>query len=181
MSNNTQTPPPPSGDSQKADEYISKLTKLLSQDKLTVIHTDLTRYEPCTIADHYKIVMQSYEVEVSHTKQPDTGKDYYVMLFNNVRQFEQSNKLILAYIHLNNDQFQVFKKACEEQLDRQKAIEDRKRFEAAMSPIDQALNEVSATQPAVPATEKAPEPAIPAVEPTSSVLQSLATPPSTTQ
>ncbi len=189
MPNDAPSTPPPSGDSKKADEYISKITKLLSQDKVTATHTDLTQYEPCSISDHYKIIMDSYEVEVSHTKQPDTNKDFFIMLFNNVRQFEGSNKLILAYIHLTNEQFRLFKGVADEQLARKKKEEEQRRFTSAMQPIDQILNEVSYSeqnpQPEAVTPILNPDQELPAhsqppsYQPTApSILQSFSTPPS---
>ncbi len=38
--------PPPSGDTQKADRYLTQIIELINKDKLTVLHTDLADLIP---------------------------------------------------------------------------------------------------------------------------------------
>lgn len=132
---------PPSGDYKKADKYISQLIGLINKDKLTVIPTDLTKFDPSALEDHYRLDLKDYEVEISHSKQPDTGKDFYVILFNNLKRVNDryTEKVILAYLHLNDSQFRIFKSAVNEQLERQKKLAEEKRLNDALIPIDQAL------------------------------------------
>lgn len=136
--------PPPSGDPEQADRYISQLINLISKDQLTVSHTDLAKFDPTLLQDHYRLELKDYEVEVSHSKQPDSGKDFYVILFNNLKYINEqhSEKVILAYMHLNEHQFKSFKSAVEEQTERKKKALEEKRLNEAMSPIDQALKDL---------------------------------------
>lgn len=140
--------PPPSGDSEKADNYITQLTHLISTDKLIVSHTDLSKFDPTSLQDHYRLDLKEYEIEVSHTKQPDSGQDYYVMLFNNLKNVSErcAEKIILAYLHLTNQQFKIFKSAAFEQLEKRKKEAEQKRFKAAMTPIDLALEQLGGSQ-----------------------------------
>ena len=108
QSNDTSTKlPPPSGDAEKADRYITQLTDLISADKLTVSHTDLSKFDPTSLQNHYRLNLQDYEIEVSHNKQPDSGQDFYVILFNNLKYINEkcTEKIILAYMHLSDSQF----------------------------------------------------------------------------
>lgn len=139
-----QLPPPPKGDSTKADQYTKRLIKLITENKVTVFHTDLKKFDLSSLQDHYRIDLGDYEVEVSHSKQPDTGKDFYVMLFNNLKRVQQDgnsciNKVILAYTHLTETQFKNFKEAALDQLERIHKAEEAKRFKQALAPIDQLL------------------------------------------
>lgn len=136
--------PPPSGDPKQADRYISQLINLINKDQLTVSHTDLAKFDPTLLQDHYRLELKDYEVEVSHSKQPDSGKDFYVILFNNLKYINEqySEKVILAYMHLNEHQFKSFKSAVEEQTERKKKALEEKRLHEAMSPIDQALKDL---------------------------------------
>lgn len=141
----TTTIQPPQGDSKSASDYINKLADLLNRDKVAVTHTDLKRYDLSSVQDHYQIVLHDYEVEVSHSKQAQTGKDFFVMLFNNIKKLKSGNggKVILSYIHLTETQFKVFKSAADDQLDRIRKAEELKRFKTAMSPIDDLLLDIS--------------------------------------
>jgi len=137
--------PPPQGDASKADKYLQKLTQLIKQDKVTVGHTDLQKFDLNSIQDHYRIDLQEYEVEISHSKQPDTGKDFYIMLFNNLKVVQENdesctNKVILAYIHLTQNQFNQFKSVALQALEKKRIEEDNKRFIEAMKPVDNLLN-----------------------------------------
>lgn len=138
----SNTLPPPSGDPDQAEHYISQLVELINMDKLTVSHTDLARFDPTSLHDHYRLDLKDYEVEVSHNKQPDSGKDFYVILFNNLKFINEqySEKVILAYLHLSEQQFKSFKSTVNKQTDRQKKAEEEKRLKEAMIPIDEVLD-----------------------------------------
>lgn len=140
--------PPPSGDPKNADKYISQLIHLINTDKLTVLHTDLTRFDPSSLEDHYRLELKDYEVEVSHSKQPDSGKDFYIILFNNLKLVKQhTEKIILAYMHLNENQFKNFKSAAKEQMERKKKQAEEKRLHEVMKPIDEALTSLTDSSP----------------------------------
>lgn len=136
--------PPPVGDQEKADYYTAKLIEFISADKLTVLRTDLSRFDPTSLQDHYRLDLQDYEVEVSHNKQPDSGKDFYVMLFNNLKHVNNgcTEKVILAYVHISEDQFAKFKTVANDQIERKRKEAEEKRFKEAMTPIDQALEQL---------------------------------------
>lgn len=133
--------PPPSGSPEQAQKYLGKLIDLLNQEKVFVTHTDLSKLDPSSLQDHYYITLNDYHVEVSHTKKADTGEDFYILLFNNLKQIRDgcSEKVILTYMNLTVEQFEKFKEAAKIQLDKIKAREDAKRFTEAMAPIDQTL------------------------------------------
>lgn len=145
--NQTSKLPPPGGDPAQAASYITKLIALIDSDKLIVSHTDLSRFDPTLLQDHYRLDLSDHEVEVSHTKQPDSGKDFYVILFNNLKYIsgQCSEKVILAYMHLSEDQFKNFKSASIKQTERMQKAEEEKRLKAAMLPIDQALEQLTAS------------------------------------
>lgn len=137
---NTQTPPP-AGDFQKASKYIEQLIELINQDKITVNHTDLSKFDPSALQDHYRIDLEQYQVEISHSKYPDSGKNSYVILFNNLQKVKDEclEKVILAYMHLDDRQFNNFKDAAISQMTRKRKIEEEKRLDQVMQPIDQIL------------------------------------------
>lgn len=149
QTDNTPKLPPPSGDPQKADHYVARLIELIKQDKLIVSRTDLSKFDPSALQNHYRLDLQDYEVEISHSKQPDSGKDFYVILFNNLKNISNqcSEKIILAYIHLSENQFTNFKSVADEQLERKRREAEEKRFKEAMAPIDQALEQLNASFP----------------------------------
>lgn len=148
-----QEPPPPAGDEEKAEKYLNQLLSLINADKLTVVHTDLNKFEIASIQDHYRMDLGEYEVEINHSKQPDTGQDFYVMLFNNIKKIEDGgqnciNKVILAYTHLTQTQFEAFKEAADASIERKRKREEAKRFASAMNPIDNLLSDLSSSAPA---------------------------------
>lgn len=140
--------PPPSGDSEKAEVYLTQLIELINADKLIVSHTDLARFDPTSLQDHYRLDLKDYEVEISHNKQADTGKDFYVLLFNNLKSVNEkcTEKVILAYIHITGDQFAKLKTVAETQIERKRKEAEEKRFKDAMVPIDQALENLASSQ-----------------------------------
>ncbi|MCL5784111.1 MAG: hypothetical protein M1142_02010 [Patescibacteria group bacterium] len=157
QNDNSAPLPPPVGDPEKASYYTDKLTELVSTDKLTVMRTDLAKFDPTSLQDHYRLDLNDYEVEISHNKQPDSGKDFYVMLFNNLKHISNgcTEKAILAYIHISGDQFAKFKTVADDQIDRKRKEAEEKRFKEAMAPIDQALEQLNTTnsQPAADNTQ----------------------------
>lgn len=156
--------PPPSGDPTQAEKYISKFIQLIDEDKLTVYHTDLSKFDPSTLQDHYRLGLKDYQVEVSHSKHPNSGKDSYVLLFTNLKKVSEGNceKIILAYMHLDDSQFMKVKRASLQQAERIRRAEEEKRLKEVMHPIDKALEElnsssdnISPDQPASPSSQAA--------------------------
>lgn len=154
--NDTTPLPPPSGDTEKAGRYLTQLIELMNADKLLVSHTDLSKFDPTSLQNHYRLDLKDYEVEISHNKQPDSGKDFYVMLFNNLKKVGEkcTEKIILAYIHLSGDQFAKFQTVADDQIERKRKEAEEKRFKEAMAPIDSALAELTAENPAPTEEEK---------------------------
>lgn len=138
--------PPPSGDSIQAEKYVNQLTSFVEADKLDVIHTDLSKFDPSTLQDHYQLDLRDYRVEISHSKHPNSGHDSFVILFTNIKNVLDGNcqKIILAYLHLDSNQFNRFKKASLEQVQRKKKLEEDKRLKDALEPVDQILQNLSA-------------------------------------
>lgn len=141
------SPPPPIGSPEQADKYLQKITELINNNKLPVHHTDLQKFDIASIQDHYKMDLQDYEVEVSHSKKTDTGRDFYILLFNNVKKIQNNEgscqeKVILAYIHLTAQQFENFKAAADGWLERKRIEEEAIRFKEVMDPIDKVLGDL---------------------------------------
>ncbi len=141
----TAAPNPPRGDYQKAENYIKKLVTLIESGKLEVVHTDLNKFDPSSIQDHYRMDLDNYQIEISHSKLPASGSDSYVMLFTNLKHVGEgtAEKAILAYTQLSNTQFNTFKTAAETQIEEKRRIEEEKRFNTALGPIDSLLEEVA--------------------------------------
>ena len=137
--------PPPSGDPKLADKYINQLIQLIESDKLDAQHTDLAKFDPSSLQDHYRLELKDYRVEVSHSKYPNSGKDSYIILFTNIKDLADGvcEKIILAYMHLDHNQFSAFKKAAIGQMDRKRKAEEEKRLKAALEPVDQILEDFS--------------------------------------
>lgn len=138
--------PPVKGDEQAAEKYINSLVKLIQEDKLNVKKTDLDKFNLPSLQTHYFLDLGEYNVEVSHSKHAETGKDFYIMLFNNLKKLKKecpAEKVILAYIHLKEDQFDNLKEAAEIYLERKKKKEEEKRFKEAMEPIDKLLDNLN--------------------------------------
>lgn len=136
---------PPRGDYQKADSYINRLVTLVEGGKLQVVHTDLQKFDPGSIQDHYRLDLNDYQIEISHSKLPNSGADSYVMLFTNLKSVKDGNaeKAILAYTQLSNNQFEKFKTAADTQIEDNRRLEEEKRFKDALAPIDSLLNEAA--------------------------------------
>ena len=137
--------PPPSGDAIQAEKYLKQLLELIEQDKLEVSHTDLSKFDPSTLQDHFRLILKDYQIEVSHSKHPTSGQDSYIMLFTNIKNAADGNceKIILAYMHLNSAQFAEFKEASNQQIERVRRAEEEKRLKEALAPVDQALEELT--------------------------------------
>lgn len=140
-------PPPPSGDPSQAEKYINQLISLIETDKLSVSRTDLSKLDPSSLQDHYLLQLKDYRVEVSHSKHPNSGHDSYVILFTNIKNVADGNsqKIILAYMHLDASQFARFRKASVEQTERRKRAAEEKRLTEVMAPVDQALEQLTAS------------------------------------
>lgn len=140
--------PPPQGDYKKAEEYISKLIKLISLDKIQVVKTDLQKFDPTSLQNHYRIDLTDYNIEVSHSKDANSNKDSYIMIFTNVNKIDTANlnqKVILAYLHLTQNQYQRFKEEADDQLEKIRKIEEEKRFAEAAEPIEKILDNLENT------------------------------------
>lgn len=140
---------PPSADSEKAEKYINKLTKLIDRDIATVHHTDLSKFDLSTFEDHYWVDLDNFRIEISHSKRPDSGADSYVIIFTNIKHMQENpqEKIILAYIHLHTNQFIKFKSSAEDQLERRRKEEEEKKFKEAMSGVDEALDKLTGNIP----------------------------------
>lgn len=150
---------PPQGEKEQAEKYLQRLIDLIDKNKLQVTHTDLKKFDLSSIQDHYSISLDSYEVEVSHTKAPDSGQDFYIMLFNNVRKIQASNgscneKIILVYFHLSPEQFRNFKTAAGSYIEKRRREEERKRFQEAMASVDQVLENLEKDERPIELTEE---------------------------
>lgn len=138
--------PPPGGRPEQAESYINKIVSLVDDDKLIISHTDLSKFDPSALQDHYRLELLDYSVEVSHSKDPNSGHDSYVMLFSNLKNIREngSEKVILAYLHLDLMQFKQITASAQNQKQRSKRKEEEDRLKNAMLPIDQALESLSA-------------------------------------
>ena len=147
---------PPRGDYQKAEKYIAQLCTLLEQNKIEVIHTDLKKFDPNSIQDHYRVALEDYHIEISHSKLPNSGADSYVMLFTNLKNVAagSADKTILAYTQLSDSQFQTFKEAAQAQIEERRRKEEEKRFNDALSPIDNLLSQAKSSAAEETAVEK---------------------------
>lgn len=136
---------PPKGDFEKAEQYVNQLVNLLNTNKIEVFRTDLKKFDPTSLQEHYTIALRDYQIEISHSKQPNTGKDSFIMIFNNLRNISEGNpnKVILAYLYLADGQFNKFKLVADRQVEERRRAEEEKRFKEAIQPIDQLLEEVS--------------------------------------
>lgn len=144
--------PPPSGDAIQAEKYLNQLIEFIEQDKLLVFRTDLSKFDPSTLQDHFYLILTEYEIEVSHNKHPTSGKDSYIMLFTNIKNVADGSceKNILAYMHLNSAQFAEFKEVCNQQIERIRKAEEERRLKEALDPLDKALEQLSNKQPENP-------------------------------
>lgn len=147
--------PPPAGDARQAEKYVDQLADLINQEKLIVAQTDLSKFNPSNLQLHFRMDLQDYTVELSHTKQPQSDKDLYNLIFTNTKQIQDgtADKVILAYFHLAEDQFAKLKTAASQQIARIKRAEEEKRLKEALAPIDQALENITFPKGETPTAE----------------------------
>lgn len=153
---NNQSKPvsPPSGDTKKAQKYIDKLVDFLDSEKIMAVQTDLAQFDPNSFQDHYRVDLKNYHIEISHSKLPNSGEDVYMMVFTNLQKIrderlagkEYTNKVILAYTKLTPQQFHQFKTAVQKQIEIIKKREEQKRFDDALKPIDELLENPGPTK-----------------------------------
>lgn len=141
---NNQTLPPPSADGAYADKYVKWLIELIGKEKLLVTRSDLSKFTIDSLHEHYRINLESYDVEISHSK-AGQGEDMYVILFNNLKIIaaNQSERTILSYLQLTAKQFNQFKFAADNQINQIKRKQEEKRFKDTMVGVDQELEKFS--------------------------------------
>jgi hypothetical protein len=146
MSDSSQNNPP-KGDFETAEKYITQIVELLNEGKIEVYLTDLKRFDPTTLQNHYTLNLKEYQIEISHSRHPDSGKDSFVMIFNNMKQISEGSpaKVILAYTYLTDAQFAKFKTVADHILAQKRRAEEEKRFKEALRPVDDLLDQVSST------------------------------------
>lgn len=139
MSDASQTPP--KGELEKAEKYINRLIDLINQNRIEVYCTDLKKFDPTSLQNHYTIILKDYQIEISHSRHQETEKNSYVMIFNNLKNISEGRgeKVILAYIYLADSHFSKFKIIADAQIERRRRAEEEKRFNAAVEPIDELL------------------------------------------
>lgn len=132
---------PPIGNHQQAEKYLSQLIESLRRQQFPLTHSDLSKFEPCSFQDHYRIDLGQFHAEISHSKHPQSGADVYSLIFTSIDKIRsgQSNQAILSYIPLTGEQFSRFKSTAEAYFAEQKRLAEEKRFKAAMQPIDSLL------------------------------------------
>lgn len=137
--------PPPSGEPHSAEKYINKLISLINDDKIHITHTDLKKFDPSNLEDHYRMDLKDYQVEVSHSKQASDGKDQYVVIFTNLQNVRENacEKVILAYIYLSDEQFRKFKLVAADFLERKRKEAEEKRLQEALIPVDNILDKIA--------------------------------------
>lgn len=139
-----QPPPPPQGDTTKAEKYVADLVRLIEQGKIQVHKTDLSQFNPSSLQNHYRVELNDFQIEISHSSHLESGNNSYVIIFNNLKNIADgaTEKAILAYIHLTELQYKRFYKSAEEQIEKIKKIEDEKRFLEAVKPLDNLLSNI---------------------------------------
>ncbi len=135
---------PPQGSSEQTHQYLAQLIELINSDKLKALPTDLSKFDPTNLQNHYRLELRDYMVEVSHAKNPDSGKDSYVLLFNNMKNIREgcNEKVILGYLHLDQTQYSQLEKAITTQDLRLKRQAEEKAFVENMQPINQILDQM---------------------------------------
>jgi hypothetical protein len=132
---------PPMGNHQQAEKYLTELISALKIGSYPLTHSDLSKFDPGSFQDHYRIDMGEYHAEISHSKHPQSGADSFSLIFTSLDKIRsgQSSQAILSFIPLTADQFTRFKTAANNYFVEQKRREEQKRFQQAMKPIDQLL------------------------------------------
>lgn len=133
---------PPIGDVSKAEKYIDRLIELMNKDKCTVTHSDLSKFGQSSMKEHFRISLGSYDAEVSHSLNPHQ-KDIYILLFTNTTQIKEgkAKEAILAYINLSSELYKKIRMGVEDYLDRKFREAEQKRFNEAMQPIDDFIDQ----------------------------------------
>lgn len=136
---------PPKGDMEKAEKYINQLVELINQKKILVDHTDLSRFDPSTVQDHYTLKLEDYQIEISRSKHTESDKFSHVMIFNNFKNLSEGlpEKVILAFTYLTDGQFSKFKLVADRQIEERRKAEEEKQFNEALKPIDNLLDQAS--------------------------------------
>lgn len=144
---NDNSPHPPIGDSKDAPNYISKLIAAFESERYTLVHSDLSKFDPCSIQDHYRVDLGDYHAEVSHSKHPQTAADVYSLIFTNIQKIRDgaSNEAVLSYISLEKATFDHFKSAAERYFKDGERRAELRRFKEAMSPVDAILSPFNET------------------------------------
>lgn len=151
-SNDDNNLTPPTGDALQAENYIRKLIHLIDKDIVEIAKTDLSQFAPGSLQNHYRVALNDYHVEISHSKHPQSGDNSYIILFTNIRNYPQTGqKIILAYMHIHDIQFKDVKAAADQQVGRVKKRAEEKRLKDALKPIDQILDEISVVEITTPA------------------------------
>lgn len=151
-SNPNDITPPPAGDALQAENYIRKLIHLVDKDIVEIARTDLSQFAVGSLQNHYRVVLNDYHVEISHSTHPQSGNSSYIMLFTNIRNYPQTGqKIILAYMHIHDIQFKDIKASADQQVARVKKRAEEKRLKDALKPIDQILDEISVVEITTPA------------------------------
>lgn len=132
---------PPIGDHEQAEKYITQIISAVRSGNFDLVHSDLSKFDPSSFQDHYRLDMGEFHAEVSHSKHPQSGSDIFSLIFTSVDKMRQgqTNQAILSYLPLTAEQFSKFKSTAEAYFAEQKRLAEEKRFKSAMQPIDSLL------------------------------------------
>lgn len=152
---------PPGADSDKAEKYVAALVDLVSQDKLIVTQTDLSRFNSSSMEDHYRVNLEDYDVELSHNRNSETKEETFIMIFNSISKFDNAEPkpLILSYMHLTSEQYLKLKEVADAQIERNKKKEEEQRFLKTMEPVDALLDQLKTGGSSAPIDPADPPPA----------------------
>lgn len=133
---------PPIGDVSKAEKYINQLIELMNKDKCTVTQSDLAKFGQSHMQEHFRISLGTYDAEVSHSLNQNQ-KDTYILLFTNTQQIKEgkAQDAILAYINLSSELYNELKASIETHIERKIKEAEQKRFNEAMQPIDDFIDQ----------------------------------------
>lgn len=133
--------PPPIGNPKHVQKYLDQLIELIRCDKANLTHSDLKKYDPTTMQDHYRISLGAYDAEISHSINPNSNQDVYLLIFTNVAHIKTglAHEAILSYLYLTEAAFQKFKTEAEIYFDRKRQEAEDRRFKETMKPIDDII------------------------------------------
>lgn len=133
---------PPIGDVSKAEKYIDRLIELMNKDKCQVTQSDLAKFGQSHMKEHYRISLGTYDAEVSHSLNQNQ-RDTYILLFTNTQQIKEgkAQDAILAYINLSSELYGELKTSIENHIERKIKEAEEKRFNEAMQPIDDLIDQ----------------------------------------